>query len=224
MRMDRRAYLLGNSLPSLYELFSAATILDYKAAHYSNTSTALETNHIDIPDREYCWTFFSAGSTMSISGQDFAHGGEDILCGNGDPDDYQLEGWIGADYIYFKTWMKTYNPMVVVLDFPTIEKEIVNEVLSNVTPSVLTSRNSTSTSTISTSSSNIISSQDYLYIQSCVYSSSTSGFSISSGDAPTTAIQSRSGTTIYWELNSSNYRLKQGTRTSFYGGSIIQLV
>jgi len=54
--------------------------------------------------------------------------------------------------------MKTYNPMVIVFDFPTIEIEIVNEVLSNITPRVLASRNSTSRSTISTSSSNITSS------------------------------------------------------------------
>lgn len=226
MRMDRRASLLGNSLPSLYELFSAATILDFKAAHYSNTSTALETNHISIPDREYCWTLFSAGSTMSIIAQNFAQGGDDLVIGLGDEDDYYLAGYIGSNYIYFKTWMKTYNPMVIVFDFPTIEIEIVNEVLSNITPRVLASRNSTSRSTISTSSSNITSSQNYIYIQNCIYSSSNNGFSISAGNTPTTAIQSSSSSNMFWYLNGSNYQLRtvSGSYTSLYGGSIIELV
>lgn len=118
------------------------------------------------------------------------------------------------------------------LYFPDFEESQVDALLSRVNITMLAERASTSTSTVSCSNSYITASENNIYLQSFYTgtggSISSSYFSVSSGNAPTTALASTSTTItpkVYWRLYSSKYYLSStGTgNTSLRAGSIIEL-
>ena len=235
MRMSRRMGLVsGVKLPSLYELWSDATIVKCSGA---SASTKTEWEDVPLGDvTTPLWVFVSCGDSFLI---EKVYGTlESIIAWR----DEETEEYSGGVNIYpdfnsplsartaavdcwdYQTYGDgLYGYILATLRFPSYSEAVIDTVLGKTTYSFEASRYKSGTGTCYAPDENISDNPDEVYLQfGC--SSSNGYFSATGGGSPTTALVS-SGGRAYWRHYNSRYYFSTtgSSNTSTRAAGILKL-
>ncbi len=209
MRMDRRAGLLqAEENNPLVALFSDMNIFN----RYSTVSTSTSSSSY-APSKTFTltsfprWLIVNSGAGLGFY---YTTGGSPILkkeIGSYTTYAQASQGYdLELTYYGWYTRPSSQNPVygiqIIVCNFPHYTADEVNDILSNMTGTLLANRNQPTTSTVRCSSTL---NQDSLYLQALATSSTYSYFSICKGDK--TNIIGSPSSMNYWYLNGSYYYL-----------------
>ena len=230
MRMMRRAGLLATSkLPTLYELFSAATVVASEG-HYDDYDPFYARINLRNDDTsDPVWVISCTGNGIAfakVKNRAVTYLKTAVTSSDPSSTEFTVMTY-GSTGTAIESGY-AYGTYLLILRFSDFSEAEIDAALSRMGAEILAGRNSSRASTLSTPASNIIGTQQHLYLQMYATSSSQ-GLSLVSGAALTTPIISRSGTAAgtlaYWRLSSNNYYLSvNGTNNaSVFGGTICHL-
>ena len=228
MRLSRKIGLLATSkLPTLYELFSAATVVASNGTVSTSQGAAYITISGDTSDP--VWVISCTGNGIAfvkVKNRAVTYLKTAVTSSNPSSTDVTAAASGANTQI---TSGSAYGRSILAIRFLDFSEAKVDATLSKMSAEILAGRNSGTASTLSTLASGITGTQQHLYLQMFARPMTGCGLSLVSGDAPTTPIISRSGTgagtLAYWRLDNNYYYLSaNGTNNvSVLGGTICHL-